>query len=192
MLPENVLSSSVVSGSFLYPRNIPKSPLFDYEMGGLDIEDSSAGLRVKAWRGQVIENSIVLDADAVPPVTIITVPEIREFSFTFDQSMRPFITYVLENDEAYYYWYDTTIPGYRTTQLAAGTSSPRCAIDDNRNSQAGASDIILAYVRGFRLYFRAQRDRYLIEYAPAPDTGFRRLAQIGMSNKNRFQFLGIP
>lgn len=188
MLPDHVLSSQVLSGGFLAPRDLPRTPLSDHELGGTDIADASDGLRVKVWAGEVIGNDVVLSAEDVAPTTVLTVANITEFSFTFDQNMRVAVAYTVNDVDTYLYWYDATLPGYTTTQMPAGSLNPRCSIDDKRALENSTSDIILAYIREGALYFRAQRDRYAIEYLLSDEIGANQLVQIGMNNVNRFQF----
>lgn len=190
MLPDGgVLSSEILDSPFLFPRNIPRRPKLDREHGGIAIQDPSEGLKARVWTGEIIGDDVVLAAPGVDPTTIITVAGIRRFGFTFDQNMQPFITYELEDGGgAFFYWFDTTIPGFTTTELPAGSYSPLCSLDDKRPLQTGTSDIILAYMRDGALYFRAQRDRYLVEYELETGLGSRTLIQIGMNTRLRFQF----
>jgi hypothetical protein len=103
-----------------------------------------------------------------------------------DQNARAFLTYADKNGNAFYYWFDSTLPGYRTTAIPGVVYRPFATLDDNRVVELASSDIILAYVRAGVLYFRAQRDRFGIEYTlgAAPAT----LVQMGMNNKFRLQF----
>lgn len=189
MLPGQALSLSVLSAGFLAPRDQRgiTDYLIDYEMGGVDIGDASQGLQVKTWTGQVIGNDVVLSADSVTPVTVLTVPGITEFGFTFDQNMRVFVAYVVGGN-TFFYWYDSTITAYTTTQLPSGSKCPRCSLDDKRPLEALSSDIILVYLRAGSMYFRAQRDRYGVEYLLTNAVAGKLLAQVGMNSVNRFQF----
>jgi len=189
MLPDEVLSSQVIAAQFRFPRNIPKRPLIDYEYGGAALQDASRGLRDRVWKGEVIGEDVILSAQGVAPETVLTVEGIADFGFTFDQNMNVFVTYRTEAGGCFYYWFDSLVSGYVTTQLPVGSITPRCAIDDNRTLQVSVSDIILAYVRAGTLYFRAQRDRYLVEYNLAGSIGPGGLIQVGMNEALRFQFL---
>ena len=186
MLPDNVLSTLVISASFQSPRDAPTRPLIDYEMGGIGISDPSKGLMVKSWRGQYIDGDFILDALAVAPVTVYSRVDVSEFSFTFDQNMKPFLTFV-DPTGAYYRWYDATIPGYAVVALPAGSITPKCSLDDKRAAQSSSSDIILAYVRAGTLYYRQQRDRFGVEYLLNSVIGGY-LVQVGMNKIWRFQF----
>lgn len=188
MLPDHVLSTEIIAAQFRFPRNIPRRPLVDYEYGGVALDDPSRGLRDRVWRGEYIENQVVISASGVAPTPVLSVENLLDFSFTFDQNMRVAIAYELIAGGAYFYWYDGTVPGYTTLALPAGSITPRCAMDDNRDSQSTRSDIILAYVRAGRLYFREQRDRYTVEYELDDSVGPGGLIQIGMNRLWRFQF----
>lgn len=186
MMPDKVLSTQVIAAAFLAPRDQPKHPLIDYSLGGVAIQDASQGLRSKIWTGEMVGDTVTLSAPGVTPVGFLSVSGITEFSFTFDQNMNPFITYAT-GGSCFYYWFDTTLGAYVTTALPAGSANPRCSLDDPRDLQSAASDILLAYIRAQTLCLRAQRDRYLIEYALG-DIGSQLLLQVGMNRVNRFQF----
>lgn len=191
MLPQQVLSSRAIPARFLQPKNRPFSYLTSYERGGIALLDGSQGVNLKNWRGRYIGNDIVLDADDVAPTVVLTHAGITEFEFTFDQSMNPFISFMENDTDAKFYWFDTTLPGFTITTLPVGSVSPRCALDDHRDLEASVSDIILVYLRSGNLYFRAQRDRYLIEYLLQAGLGATKLGQVGMNRVMRFQ-IGAP
>lgn len=186
MLPDHVLSTEYIPAQFRFPRNIPKRPLISYEYGGIALNDASQGLRVKVWRGQYIDGEIVVDADGVAPTSVLTVANVSDFDFTFDQNMRLAIAYELVGGGSRFYWYDTTVSDYVTMDLETAVT-PKCAMDDNRDSQTARSDIILAYIRAGTLYFREQRDRYEVEYELLEAAG-PAIIQIGMNRLWRFQF----
>lgn len=188
-LPQNVLSTTPVPAQFRYPRNVPRAALVDYEYGGVALQDPSQGLRYQVWKCEYIEEQVVLSAPEVTAAPLITVPNIVELSFTFDQNMNPFVAYELANGDAKFYWFDSTIPGFTTTTLPADSASPRCALDDNRALEIPISDILLAYVRAGSLYFRMQRERFLTEHELSDSIGGSRLLQIGLNEQLRMQFL---
>jgi hypothetical protein len=189
VLPDEVLSTVSLPAQFRFPRNIPRRQLIDYEYGGNDINDGSAGLRVKVWKGEYIEEEIRLSAPGVAPVAVLTIPGLLDFQFTFDRNMNPFVCYEFEDGTTpRFYWFDTVASDFVTTILPSGSVTPRCAHDDNRDLQSAASDIILAYCRGGSLYFRAQRERYIDEHLLSTEAGEAGLIQIGMNDRWRFQF----
>jgi hypothetical protein len=187
MLPNQELSSQVIRADFRYPRNIPRTQEIDYSLGGVNFNDPSEGLEVKAWRGVMDGGVVSLETLGVPPVSVLSDAGMIRFSFTFDQNMNRFIAYETESS-AHYVWFDPTVSDYVTSTLPAGSQYARCGLDDHRALQTGTSDIILAYLRNGSLYFRAQRDRYLIEYLLETGLDDMELRQVGMNEKYRFQF----
>lgn len=192
MIPDNVLSTEIVQAGFLFPRNTPRRPLVDYEYGGIAIQDGTRGLRVKVWKGEYVDNQIILSAEGVEPTAVLTVAGVEEFQFTFDRNMNVFVTYQLTNGTCRFYWFDSLVANYVTTELASGTITPRCAHDDNRDLETLSSDIVLAYARAGNLYFRQQRERYNTEHLLGEDIAPNGLVQIGMNRKMRFQFQLYP
>jgi len=193
MIPQNVLSTTPDPDAFRPPHDRVKERLIDYELGGRAIQDPSEGLEVKVWTAEADEQtgSIMLSAPGVTPVEVLVVPGVQEISLAFDQNMQPALAYVTA-DGAFLYWFDATLPGFTTLALPAGSRSPRISLDDKRATQTAISDIVLAYIRGDKLYARAQRDRFSIEYelAEIPLAEYRELGQIGMNvgALPRFQF----
>ena len=187
MIPDDVLSTTPVHAQFLFPRNIPRRPFIDYEYGGVDIQDGTQGLRVKVWKGEYLDGQIVLSADGVAPIAVLSIPGVFDFQFTFDRNMNPFVTYELIDGTCKFYWFDTLTSSFTTTTLAAGTVTPRCCHDDNRDLEVQTSDIILAYCRAGNLYYREQRERYQTEHLLSNEAP-NGLVQIGMNRKLRLQF----
>lgn len=189
MIPEERLSSEVVAAQFMYPRNIPRVDLVDYEYGGVDIQDASQGLRFQVWKGEYVGNVIYLSAPTVPAIPYLTIANVATFGFTFDQNMQPFICYELASGACRYRWFDPNVSGFVTSNLPDGSRSPRCCLDDNRGPQVPVSDILLSYCRSSSLYFRAQRERYQDEHLLTAQVGESRLLQMGMNKALRMQFL---
>lgn len=186
MLPDGVLSTTPQPSSFLSPRDAPPMPLIDYELGGVAVSDPSQGLMLRAWRMRWFEGNFILDAPGVAPAVVLARANVSEFSFTFDQNMKVFITFV-DSIGAFYWWYDATLPGYRTVQMANDVVTPKCSLDDKRLNETSKSDIILAYIRSGKLCYRQQRDRFGTEYVLKDDAGGY-LRRVGMNNVLRFQF----
>lgn len=192
MLPQKVLSTLAVTADFKSPRDRYKQALIDYELGGVDLNDPSEGLEVKVWTAQYVSPYVVLSADGVADNQFLEQLGIVELSFTFDQNMQPFIAYTLSDETSAFYWFDSTVPGFVTTTLSAGSRNLRASLDDKRDQQTAISDIILAYIRDTKLYFRAQDDRYDTEYElyTLADMDKYELGRVGMNTlaAPRFQF----
>jgi hypothetical protein len=184
-LPDHVLSTEVVPQTFAPPRDIPPTQLIAYDYGGININDPSAGLQVKIWRCRWESGNFIVDADGVPDTVIYSASDISDFDITFDQNMQPFLAFT-QGGVAKFRWFDATVPGFVVITLP-GAVTPKCQLDDKRPSQISNSDIILAYVRDFDLYYREQRDRFGVEYLLKDGAG-PRLRRIGMGQRWRFLF----
>ena len=193
-LPENQLSVSPAPALFVGARSLPITPLVDYEDGGIAISDPSRGLLYQRWRAILFnpglaESYVQLDAPEVSPFTLLELPNITEISISFDQLMRPTLAFV-RNGIAYLRWFDSVPGQYVIDEIGAGIITPRVSMDDKRLIATDGymlNDVIMAYVRGGNLYYRQQRDRFLIERLLAE--GVNPLIKIGFTRGLRFQFM---
>lgn len=197
MMPQNVLSSTAELGTLLAPRNMRADTdfLVDWEEGGIAINDGSQGLQVQTWQCVCDGHAFIVTSPSDPSGTNIlnVIGNVVDMSFTFDQNMRVFACYTTDDGVLSYYWFDSTIAGFRTSTTPAGSAFGRCTLDDKRPTQQQASDIIFSYTRGGQLYFRMQRDRYGIEYLLTTTAlADSRLINIGISSVNRLQFNLTP
>jgi len=188
MLPGGILSTTPITGAFQWSRNEDiQDDLISYEMGGIALNDASMGLHYQMWKGSLVENNIMLESATQVPVSIYTGVNITGLSISFDQNMRPTAAFT-ENGLAKLLWYDSTVPGQVVTTLAAGVTTPKVTMDDKRSTQSGISDIILSYVRDFKICYRQQRDRFETEYI-LTDQVCKRLIKVGMNSKLRLQWM---
>ena len=188
-LPENILSSEGVTGTFLYPDDLPHTELLDYELGGSAVGVGLDGLQVQVWTCFYESNEVKVRilGDLGPGVSLFTLPGITKLSFSFDRSMRPAVVY-LRAGQGYLYWYDSTITSYVTTSLGV-IRCPRATHDDKRQRADQTSDVLIGYIKNDALCYRQQRDRYTIERVLAtgvPDEAD--LLQVGMTDKLRVEF----
>ena len=185
--PLDKLSTTPQPGTFIGGRANLISKKRDFEDGGIALTDASAGLLYQQWRCRLIGTQVLLDAPnkSIPEI-LIDESGIEEISFSFDQNMRYCLAF-MQNGIAKFRWFDATLERYDTIILPEGTITPRVSLDDKRASQLSKSDIILAYVRNNNLYFRKQRDRFLIEYLLKSNINYG-LSKIGMSDIYRLQF----
>ncbi len=196
MLPGNVLSTSLIFGDFLSPDNLPLSPEYSYQLGGVGIQNPTLGLQYQTWLAKLYNQNlassyITLQAPNTPEFTYYSYPYISSISLAFDQNMFPFLAYTSATG-AFFYWYDTTQLTYKNTPLPLGTSSVSCTFDDKRrlNTESGTTDIIVAYINNLNLYFRQERDRYTIEYFLAGPLAMYNpvIAKVGMCTTDRLLF----
>lgn len=188
MLPDNVISSSVIAGNFIQAKQFDVNNLLDYEDGGVAIGDNSQGRIYQIWRCRLIGDDITIDAPNDPsilPLIVYSAPNITEISFTFDSNLKPAVAFVQDSIPKLR-WYDTSIPAYSVIDIPYA-KTPRVALDDKRITQDSNRDIILGYIKNNCLCYRQQRDRFLIEYILTAGL-YKRLIKMGMSSKLRMQF----
>lgn len=191
-MPDNVLSSEIVKGHYIGTNDIVPTKLTDYELGGVGLNDPSQGLMVQLWRVYARSTKVFITSELHPSDILLFERGdiVTEVSLAFDQNMRPFVAFVEGEDElakAWFWWYDTAIAQQVFTELV-DASSPKATLDDKRPMQSLSSDIILGYVKNNNLYMRRQRDRYNVEYLLYEGINGS-LVKIGMTDKNRLQFL---
>lgn len=172
---------------FIGGRNNEITGVRDFELGGIGLGNTSAGLMYQVWSARREDGVVYLGAPNTPEFPVL-VGNISEISFTFDQNMRLVLAYV-ESGVAKMQWYNTALEQPETTVLGADVRTPRVSLDDKRHEQLGVSDVILMYVRGDAIYHRLQRDRYANEYQTQPSGGGNGLVKIGMMRNMRFGWM---
>jgi len=189
MLPENRLSSVAITADFLPPDDQGVGPLFDWERGGIALNDPSQGLNVRVWKCFVDGSDVRVQAEPDPSIVIFSQAGIVSLSFCFDQNMRPCVTYETAGG-VFLRWYDSAVTNYITTAWGPTIRSPRVCLDDKRLTQfALKSDIIFGYVRGEFLCYRQQRDRFNTERVLQGGVGPTvRLNNVGLTRTLRLQF----
>jgi hypothetical protein len=161
--------------------------LQDVHYGGIALSNASQGVQYQLWTATVLPNGdIQLSAPNTPAFTFLAGVNAAWVAIAFDQSANVFIAYSTALGAASFYWFDTTIPGYRTTPLSGVVPRVFATLDDARPIENSNNDVILTYVRSGTLYTRQQRDRFGVEYnlGAAPGT----LVQFGMNHVLRLQF----
>lgn len=157
-------------------------------IGGAGLNDTTQGLASQIWTGSYDGASCILTPGTGVPITV-ALTAVQWFDFCFDQSMNPVIAYADVFGQSHFRWFDSTISGYRVTDLPFNCDPwPYCALDDSRMAQSSTSDVVVLYTRSGGLYFIAQRDRFGVEYSLGSVPSPKVLTQAGMNNVNRFQF----
>jgi hypothetical protein len=193
VLPQAVLSSTPVSAPFLSPDDLDPGLLVDREYGGIAIRDPSQGLRVQIWTFGFDGTHVTATSPATGTINLFTDTGVTELSGAFDQNMNPVVAFITGGVPKLW-WFDSVASAQVFTTYF-GISSLKVALDDKRTleTRAGTNDVIFAYLKANQLCFRAQRDRYTIEYPLSTiDTSKFKFAQMGMNSVNRFQFKFEP
>ena len=186
MLPLDRSSSISVAGLYLPPDDLNTSPLVDYEIGGVGLLDTSQGLLARNWKCWLQGYEVFVQPEGGVPTFLFSAADVSELSFAFDQNMRWSVAYI-QAGVLNLRWFDTAASDHVTSSFGEARN-PRVTMDDKRASQLQRSDIVLAYIRGTTVYYRQQRDRFLIERTLRtnifPNT---RLKNIGMNRNLRLQ-----
>lgn len=192
MIPENRVSDNAVHAPFTDVVRGAVEYLYDYERGGVALNDGSQGLNVQLWEMRVVDKRVVqVSSPTTPWTTLFTYHvDLFEASLAFDSNMAPFISLVEDaSGLARFWWFDPVDSTQKFTDLPVGTRSPRCCIDDHRDMENGNNDIVLSYIRGGSLYVRYQRERYLTEHLMQAGLGpLARIIDVGMNRGLRFQW----
>jgi len=190
-LPGDAAASTAVQAPLLSPDNRDRTDLLlDYELGGVALNDPSAGLQVQPWEAwsDGAHLWVAPSPGRTPTTLLLTGSGITEVALAFDQNMRATVAYV-ESGTAKLRWFDTSI-GAMTTTSYAGATSPMLTLDDKRalSTLTGTSDVLFAYIRAGSVYYRQQRDRFTIErLLGALPPSSTRIDRIGMGANNRLQ-----
>ena len=177
-----------LTAQMLSPDSLEIDPMVSYESGGIALNDSSQGRLVQTWTCYLQAGVVKIAPLSGTPVTSVFTPAgiITSLSLAFDSNMAPTIAYV-EDGAVKLRWFNT-LTALIQTDTFAGATACRCGTDEKRPGLEGISDVIFAYLRAGNLYYRQQRDRYLIEYTVGAVPGTFKMRRIGKNAGNRFQF----
>lgn len=164
MLPKHQLSTIPQIADWLYPYPTDYSPLIDYEMGGVELNDSSQGLDNTLWKLELNKQTgeLKLGKYGEDGEVLLTDKAIKKVSLAFDLNARP--AYVLEYDNHVKFTYYDTVTSQNVTVSFDGVRSPYLTLDDRRVENSAGADILLCYIKGQQLCVRYQRDRYTVEH----------------------------
>lgn len=168
----------------------PKSKIYgireSWDNGGVAIGDTSEELTKYAWQATTDGSNIYVQREGTDnKILVHQDTDINMIDLTFDQNMRPCICYTA-NHIVKLFWYDAEAEKQVVTTYPNDYRYPKVSLDDKRRFNISNSDIIFMYQKGDSLYFRLQRDRYLIERLLLEDTKHRMLWRIGMGKSYRF------
>ena len=166
--PDNQLSTrplphQLAGGKVRYlpPRTV------SLEDGPVAEQDPSEGMRYQEWMAQITPEGVFLEAENTPARLLLPNPSgtITDIAIAFNQNADLHYVWV-DDGVARFRYYDTVTSQMETMTLPEGVRTPKLTMDDKRNTQTANNDIVLTYRRGNSVYFRLQRDRFLIERDP--------------------------
>lgn len=190
-MPNNVLSSQPIVGAFLAPRtvlrNTPALGLLDYHMGPVALSDPTLSIAYQLWTVRGDASNIYLSAPNTPEYPVLPGQSAIWVALGFDQNGNVFIAWTAnKTGQSYYYWFDTTIPGYRISAVPGVVNRVFACLDDPRPAEFQTDDVMVSYVRAQQLYMRQQRDRFGVEYDLGAAPGD--IVQMGITHVLRMQW----
>ena len=174
MIPQTGWSSDVttITPFATYGINRPfyasKNP-YELELGPLVLSASGGDIAAAWWLFEYKEGAVYaarynqtteqFEAETL----IVTVPEVKRLSATFDQLGRPLVFFDTGTDLKLY-WFDPVLDANTITEFGEG-KYPFATFDIRWDTSNPRSDVMLIYIRDGGIYYRLQRDRYNIEHA---------------------------
>ncbi len=159
-------------------------------IGPMAIQDTSAGLTNKYWAAYfntTTKNLTLLDVAQGASTVILNEPDsITHIALAFDQNANDTYAWITGAGELKVRWFDASISGDAVVSLGQAQSVVM-TMDTKYYPASSDSDILLFYIRGNAIYYRVQRDKYLIEYATPVTTGANKLLDSGTRKDYRFQ-----
>lgn len=187
-IPLHIISPVPVQAEFVAPLDEPYTPLEESVLGGTAVGNGSAGRQVQKWSVFYDGTAIRVASEGGPVEFSLTVPGVLTVSLAFDTNMAVAVAYQTAVG-ANLHFYNGVLGAYDTMTIVGATSC-RAGLDDQRQFNESASDVIFSYTLDDVLYYREQRDRYLVERVVGPSIGI--LLRTGQNVLNRFQWkLGI-
>jgi hypothetical protein len=190
-IPDHRLSTEVLEAPYIPPEELDKFGfLEDYEAGPIAPEDTTAGMNYQTWKLTYNDPDFTLTPmTSGTPYVVLSDSGAKQVSFCFDQNARATIVYI-KGTSAFLYWYDTQAAQFVTTEFTS-VKSAMLSLDDKRDRQVGANDMILWYTSertlGINtLFTREQRDRFDTEYSMKEDV-YPYLWKAGMHEELRGQ-----
>lgn len=160
-----------------------------YTQGGSTLANASFGLTGYVWKAYIDgSNNVIVKREDQDELHIITSKSgITQLDFTFDQNMRPFLTYVADSFP-YYLHFNADTSTYGEVALDTYIKFPRCELDMREDYNISDSDIILGYTYAGNLCYRLQRERFSEEHIIATDPKKTMLWRVGVLEDGRFGY----
>jgi hypothetical protein len=193
MIPyENRMSTVPVPGLYLIPDNIIHNKFTDNEAGPIARSDPSGGQKAQTWEliWEPGTGDFILTPQTIgDPVVVLNAVNVQQIGLAFDQNGQEAICYNTFTN-GYLYWWDSSVPGFVTTDFGTEFLSLALTLDDKRSRQTQVNDVILWYIKlignQYNLYNRIQRQRYTEETLMSENVD-KYITQVGMHDGTRVQ-----
>lgn len=185
MFQNNAWTDDPLGGTLLPPHDTPQdNPYSATDLGPISVGNTTQGLTAKQW--YINYNTSTGECTLEGYGVLFVRTGISRVCLTFDFNGRPFVAFEQEG-VVWIWWYDPLTSSQVFSQISEGVL-PFARLDERRPEFSTISDIILIYFRNGSMFFRVQRDRFLVEY-PTQFTNISpsRVLNFGMSNLNRLQ-----
>ena len=182
----NPLFYSADKINFAEPRNKITKATEEYSLGGIEVENTSMGLKSNVWVSYLgSENRVLLRrVDREEEITVFEYADIDWLSFTFDQNMRPIHSF-MSKGKSYIRFY--TGLQFEIKEIE-GVRFPNVILDLYDAEDIPVSDVVLAYIRDGKLIYTLQRTKFTDEVIVATDSNKSMVQKIGILTDGRFGF----
>lgn len=184
MIPNGTFVHPPIVADFIPPGDQDYLPLHHVATGALELGDGNGGRLQQLWEVNYVAGEARIGKLGEAYELAVPIAGVLAISLAFDSNMAEVLGYQTESGCSIRF-FNPLLPGYDTLEVS-DASSCRVVVDDPRIFNEGNSDVIFGYLRDNVLYYRQQRDRYLVEYEVGPANGI--LIRLGMNLVHRLQF----
>lgn len=175
----NTLEEVKEYGNLLSPRHLKVDPLVSYAQ----TIPQDFGEPFKLTKVSYNKKTAKITCDNNPYT--LTALDVTYVDAAYDQINRLSVAYTIL-DVLYLYWYDTVIAAFVTSNFGSVTQA-FFFMDDVRTFSSATNSMLLFYVVDSELYYRAQVDRFGVEYHVTTLVEDTYVRYIGLTDKLRLQ-----
>lgn len=181
MFPDNRLSTNPHPSDWAVKYPTEYSDYIDYELGGIELNNSTLGLDVALWKLEYnrVNGELRLGKVGQSDELLLTENDVKKVTLAFDVNMKPY--YAIEKSNGVKLFYYDTVSQQHGELFLDSIRSPSLCLDERRTENLANADVCLCYIKGTKLYVRYQRDRFLVEHFLAElthDTSY--IERVGM------------
>jgi hypothetical protein len=189
---QNRMSKVPVPDDYFPPDDIAHGLLQVIEAGPVAVGDSSGGQTFQDWIltwDNGTGDFTITPQTSGSPVVVTNAAGVIQLGLAFDQNGQPSVCYNTATN-GFLYWFDSSEPGFVTTDFGSSVLSLSLTLDDKRDRQTQVNDVILWYTKvgasDHDLFNRIQRERYTEETLMATGV-LGTIVQVGMHVSWRLQ-----